>query len=350
MIKRRQIWLWAAALAAMALIACSCAKVERVGGEDPEWNGLTGDVPVRFSSGVATKTTTGLPDGATMGVFAYYTKTGNFNTSSSKPNFMFNQLVEGDDTDSDGYSDVWTYSPIKYWPNTTNHKVTFWAYSPYDANVALFTSAATPTAYTNNSGGVPGIRFTVTDGRTDFMTSDLDNNKNQNRKKPSLNTPVSIPFRHSLSLVDFTVEKVDDTDAFEVIMKSITLESMYKTGIYRSTGWSNYSGALGSITAFDSSQTVTTTETAVAGSGVMPIPQALVRPIQGDEVKLRIVYTLQARGTSTVKTDAHLLALTGSWDRYKHYTYNIKITPDLPIEFTVSWTDWGSVDNYHLSN
>lgn len=349
MIKRRQIWLWAAALAAMALLACSCAKVERVGGEDPEWNGLTGDVPVSFSSGVATKTTTGLPDDATMGVFAYYTKTGNFNASSHKPNFMYNQLVEGDDTDSDGYSDVWTYSPIKYWPNTNNEKVTFWAYSPYDANVVLFNANAN-TTFTNNSKGIPDIRFTVSDGKTDFMTSDLDNNKNQNRKKPSLNTPVSIPFRHALSLVDFTVEKIDATDAFEVILKSITLESMYKTGINRSAGWSNYSGALGSITAFDSSQTVTTTETAVTDSGVMPMPQALERPIQGDDVKLRIVYTLQARGTSTVKTDAHLLDLTGTWERGLHYTYKIKITPDLPIEFTVSWTDWGSVDNYHLSN
>ncbi|MBR5924678.1 MAG: fimbrillin family protein [Bacteroidales bacterium] len=344
MIERRQIWLWAAALAAMALIACSCAKVERVGDEDPEWNGLTGDMPVRFSSGVSTKTTTGLPDDATMGVFAYYTKTSNWSTSA-KPNFMFNQLVEGDDTDSDGYSDVWTYSPLKYWPNTTNHKVTFWAYSPYDANVALFNAGAN-TTYTNDSKGIPDIRFTVTDGKTDFMTSDRINN----RTKPSLSTPVSFTFQHALSLVDFTVEKVDDTDAFEVILTSITLESMYKTGINRSDAWRNYSGALGSLTAFSGSQTVTTTETVVTDSGVMPIPQVLVRPIQGDEVKLRVIYTLQARGTSTVKTDAHLLALTGTWERGKHYTYKIKITPDLPIEFTVSWTDWGSVDNYHLSN
>ena len=337
MTKRRQIWLWAAALAAMALIACSCAKVERVGGEDPEWNGLTGDVPVRFSSDVATKTSP-LPDNTTFGVFGFYTDNSNW-VSSAKPNFMFNE-----DVFFDGSS--YTYSPLKYWPNESTDKLHFWAYCPYDANVSVFTTSSTPTAYTNNSSGFPDIRFSVTDGKTDFLTSD----QIKNRTKPSLSTPVSFTFRHALSLVDFTVEKIDDTDAFDVILKSITIESMYKTGIHRSAGWRNYSGALGSITAFDGSQTVTTTETAVTDSGVMPIPQDLVRPIQGDEVKLRIVYTLQARGTRTVKTDAHLLALTGTWERRKHYTYKIKITPDLPIEFTVSWTDWGSVDNYHLSN
>ena len=124
---------------------------------------------------------------------------------------------------------------------------------------------------------------------------------------------------------------------------------MYLTGINRSDGWTNHSGGLRSLTAYSGSQTVTASETAVSGSSVMVIPQALERPLQGNAVMLRIVYTLRGAGMSTTKTNASLIALTGSWARDTHYTYKITITPNLPIEFTVSWTDWGDAEHYFMS-
>ena len=74
-----------------------------------------------------------------FGVFAVYqdgTKYGSLSSTNKVPNFMFNQQVK--------WSDAWTYSPLKYWPNeTTNDSQTspatsthtdylsFFAYAPY---------------------------------------------------------------------------------------------------------------------------------------------------------------------------------------------------------------------------
>ena len=67
-----------------------------------------------------------------MGVFAYFTH-GDFEESSSTPGFMYNQLV------SKQMGGNWTYSPVKYWPNNLNDKVSFFAYEPHNA-----TGVATP--------------------------------------------------------------------------------------------------------------------------------------------------------------------------------------------------------------
>lgn len=61
-----------------------------------------------------------------FGVFAYYTAQDNWNINNrtERPNYMYNQKVEWKDG-------AWTYSPLKYWPNNANDKVSFFAYAPY---------------------------------------------------------------------------------------------------------------------------------------------------------------------------------------------------------------------------
>ena len=64
-----------------------------------------------------------------FGVFAYYSDSESF-SETSKPNFMYNQKVSGEN---------WTYSPLKYWPNEFGKnassegqdRLTFFAYAPY---------------------------------------------------------------------------------------------------------------------------------------------------------------------------------------------------------------------------
>ena len=122
-----------------------------------------------------------------FGVFAYYTQgntganhypTATGNTSSFKPDFMWNQKVEFD-------GDNWFYFPVKYWPNeaagntsgayvdaadpTNNHattpvttapdKVTFFAYAPY-------VEASTNGTVTPNADGITGI-LTLNDTKRD---------------------------------------------------------------------------------------------------------------------------------------------------------------------------------------
>lgn len=95
-------------------------------------------------------TTTGIQTTG-FGVFAYYTGQSAWNnTGSFTPNFMYNQKVT--------YSSGWTYTPVKYWPNTEGDKISFFAYAPHNSNSntgILFTTTTTTTT------GAPKLNFTL---------------------------------------------------------------------------------------------------------------------------------------------------------------------------------------------
>ena len=65
-----------------------------------------------------------------FGIMAYFTGQDNFETvkTTVTPSFMHNQMVK-----FDGTNNVWTYSPVKYWPNRQNDKISFFAYAPYES-------------------------------------------------------------------------------------------------------------------------------------------------------------------------------------------------------------------------
>ncbi len=115
-----------------------------------------------------------------FGVFAYmkgtdgatdcYTAGGAWNAAA--PNFMYNQLISGTDVDTP----VWSYTPIKYWPNDfaagnvdnktgageTNNaqgsvaagKVSFFAYAPY---IAVTPSTGAPTSPSSPDYGITAL-------------------------------------------------------------------------------------------------------------------------------------------------------------------------------------------------
>ncbi|MBR1880677.1 MAG: fimbrillin family protein [Prevotella sp.] len=73
-----------------------------------------------------------IADNDAIGVFACYTGDIKYNLSTVTPDYMYNQKVK--------YSgSTWTYTPVKYWPNTTDgdgyHRdyVSFFSYYPYTA-------------------------------------------------------------------------------------------------------------------------------------------------------------------------------------------------------------------------
>lgn len=63
---------------------------------------------------------------ASMGVFGYYTRGNAWSVMAdvSIPDFMNNERVAKSGS-------AWTYSPVKYWPNTAGDKLTFFAYAPH---------------------------------------------------------------------------------------------------------------------------------------------------------------------------------------------------------------------------
>lgn len=75
---------------------------------------------------------------AGFGVFGYYTGNDAYAPATHTANFMYNEHVTWD-------TDHWEYAPVKYWPNehgasavsTDSDKLTFLAYAPYVAELAI---------------------------------------------------------------------------------------------------------------------------------------------------------------------------------------------------------------------
>lgn len=86
-----------------------------------------------------------------FGVFAYYTGQSVWNnTGSFTPNFMYDQKVT--------YSSGWTYTPVKYWPNTEGDKISFFAYAPHSTTA---NSGISFTTTTTTATGAPKLNFTL---------------------------------------------------------------------------------------------------------------------------------------------------------------------------------------------
>ena len=162
-----------------------------------------------------------------FGVIAYE-KEGAYD-GSTKPTFMYNQLVEY-------ASSAWTYSPVKYWPNQLNdngttdgqgawsqkaHTVSFFAYAPYVASatgtegiISMSAASATGdptitykasadldknvdlvwgTSNTNTWNNVAGGTNTVAEGMPYLSL-----------QKPAIGTKVNFKFYHALAQLNLT--------------------------------------------------------------------------------------------------------------------------------------------------
>lgn len=125
-----------------------------------------------------------------FGVFAYYTGDNDYlgttsvtpstavaltspQASAMEPNFMYNQRIVG----TDEATPVWSYSPVKYWPNgnaiaddqdddngtsyavgSLGGKVSFFAYAPY-VDVAKLGSTGVTAISANSFAGNPTITY-----------------------------------------------------------------------------------------------------------------------------------------------------------------------------------------------
>ena len=162
-----------------------------------------------------------------FGVFAYYhdgsgTTDGAYNSSSSAPNFMYNQEVESADAGV-----TWTYAPIKYWPNETKtdpestsisehiDKLSFLAYAPF----ATTLSGTEPGIYAITSSTTAG------DAKVSYRVSTHDPAKAVdlmwgvnpttgdpllNLTKTAIGEKVNIKFYHALTKLDVEAQLAVD--------------------------------------------------------------------------------------------------------------------------------------------
>lgn len=364
-----------AGLSLLVLVA-SCGKVEEpvvpkepvpVVEEDP-WKDLCGDVPIRFSKGVAeTKTTDPLPDTTDFRVFCFYQPgvidddpavdyIGTWDDLSINhwtPNFMYDEEVT--------YNEVrgmWTYEPVKYWPNNAENTLTFWAYSPhYNSDLVLREAdGSSSDLYEKDVPGLPDIQFT-TDGSRDLLISELEQDLSYRGGDEPV---VSLTFHHAMCWVDFRVTKVDPSGKYDMYLQSISIEDIYSTAVYRqsSARWLSPSGVTGSISVFTAesdpgeelSHSVARDYPPKDGEGVperqiMPLPQRLLSTASNTPV-LHVVYSFKLKsdeGAPAVYESYYPLGkLHTRWEKEKHYTYNIHISPGVPLLFTATVKEWSN--------
>ena len=154
-----------------------------------------------------------------FGVFAYYTVDKEFDAASNPiPNFMYNQQVtstSGTATEKDasnyvGWTKDWTYSPVKYWPNNVDEKVSFFAYAPYSEGGG----ATNFTLPTSDTQGAPSLTFKVdtdVEKHQDLLWTVPVKDKSKNSTSPiDIDTKVAFAFQHALSRIGFQAEVMVD--------------------------------------------------------------------------------------------------------------------------------------------
>jgi hypothetical protein len=379
----------------ICLMACSSS-------EEPVTTTMTtmdGMTPIAFRdaytaqptrSSAAYSAEQGIDAGQSIGVYAYYHDNTTW-SAAAVPNFMWNQqatcLEKGDN---------FSYSPLKYWPNESDDKLSFMAYFPYTDVAADPESAESPTKtgltplMANSDAGLPSFRFTVkesADNQVDFLVSellpDLPNGTGavspgnaDDRSTLTVTDRVRFLFHHMTSKVEFRIVAATEVrkDIAHFHLKSLSVSNLYKDGKLTSTyntstgetsyAWSEQSAKHGTSPAY--------TFPLKTMTGYLMMPQTL-----SDDVKLSISYdvTFKSDGTTytydgegrlvpqqdyTYSNDATIqlntMKRTGTdtplteWLPNHHYVYYIRIGAET-IEFTgqvVEWLDEVEIDDIEI--
>lgn len=205
------------AMAALAIAGCSQNEITETRQDTNPAVGFsvyTG-VPTRGQD-VSTTTMQGTCDASNyggFGIMGYYTGSKSWEDAKGDvtPTFMYNQKVTWDAT-----AKAWTYTPIKYWPNDTQAKVSFFAYAPYEDSatgdrVGIVTSKITDT-------GTPKITFTLKPA--DKLDEMVDLVVANEKDKSQTNDAISFKFGHILSKIAFKAKLgadyagLDGTESF----------------------------------------------------------------------------------------------------------------------------------------
>lgn len=318
-----------------------CGKNEVLSNED-EWENLTGDIPVRFSTNVSDAITkTGLTAGTDFGVFGYFQQgvlgSGTPATwnSTRTPNFMYDEDVRFTGS-------AYNYTPLKYWPNNDENTLTFWAYCPWDAANLSFKEPGTDNTFTKQSAGIPDIWFAAIPGNEDLLVSEMETNLT----KQALSETVDFTFHHVLSKVHVFIKTSAPSGTVQA--SNVSFKNLYPSGVFNTQ--TDYEES--EWTAWHSSHTYYYVDPSADSPVVLTnsyqdlgcfllIPQTL----SGSASQLYVQYV--EGGSSPVPCSYNLAdASLSHWEPETIYNYYITINPGNPIEFVAEIVPWDTDEGH----
>lgn len=219
-----QSWLWLFLLPLLGLSSCSGADTDDAGNHP-----AASTMPISFTalskwdeaqSKSSTSPHTRLSEDATtktlsfdrndaIGVFAYL-------NNSDSPNFMNNQKVTYDGSN-------WNYSPVKYWPNNEEDKLSFYAYYPYRETFDGDTIKAI-----SSSNNKLTINYCCPNANIDLMASKPITGQTYTESQGT----VPLKFQHLLARVKFrfTVENANEQIDYTPVIHVIKYPIPYSQG------------------------------------------------------------------------------------------------------------------------
>lgn len=231
------------AIAVLAIAGCSQNEVTDV---NPDIHPAVGfDVYTGVQTKGAETTTTTLKNGDGFGILGFYTGANNWEAAKANamPNFMYNEKVY--------FSSSWTYDNTKYWPSNPDHKITFFAYAPYEANPTVGGNTKGIVLSEKTQKGIPFIDFTLRgedklDEMVDLVVVDKSD-ETYSRNKGTVN----FKFQHILSKLQFKVKlKNALSGGTKIFVKKLEIlgsdnngsSQFYTKAKYKNQHW-NYEGA-----------------------------------------------------------------------------------------------------------
>lgn len=281
---------------------------------------MPGQTPVAFAARLDGEEATraGVIDNdklASMGVFASYTGQSDWTTSSTS-NFMYNQPVEKP-------TDTWTYTPMKYWPNTEGDKLSFFAYAPHADKMAGLT---TDGYNSSTATGYPKFRYEppvdITK-QTDLLFAPPLLNKTKGSE-------LSFTMGHVLTHVLFKVKSTSN-----MTVSKLTVNKGAQLG-YLSYDESGYSW-----TSINGNQAFSYAEsTDVPENTLTDICESFLLPRNAESVTL----TFTEDGSNTEQTETIALPSSPVWAMNKTVAYTIGVENKTKITLSVKEWQTGTVN------
>jgi hypothetical protein len=351
----------------LAVATVGCAQQD----DEPIASTVTNDEVIEFEtsiddaspsrSGITTVRSEHLTD---FGVFAYYTGTEKWSAYASgnavrEANLMNDQQVTRSDQS-------WTYSPVKYWPGSSDTNTSYFAWAPYSKRqqVTLNTTGTPTLTYSilasNHKSIDPNKMF-------DLLTANCtDVNKSSHAKSVKLN------FNHNLARVNLQVcsastiyDENNPTFATKIFIKDVKLsgKNLYGSGDIDLTTdqWQNRQAVSGEISL--SSMLNTDDELFNAVSISSTTPKSLFNdndylyliPTESSsngDLKITVNYDVVtfdshlASGYTKI-ANSEVIALKQSLEQGKAYTFTIAISLD-EINFDADTEAWCNLSTYSL--